>query len=100
MLTDREYSDYVLRLEFSLEATSGAGIAMRAIPGELLPYPNGSRFFDHPMIKLIGNPGPEQTGTTDWVVEGIRVAPIGPPKCGHSGPGIRWKFLFKEHGSA
>ena len=59
LLTDREYSDYVLRLEFSLEKGALAGIAVRAIPGENVPQQNGSRSFDHPAVKLF-----ESSGTT------------------------------------
>ena len=79
LLTDREYSDYVLRLEFSLEKGAWTGVAVRAIPGENLPYKDGKRLFDHPIVKLIDNPEKnEQTGTMHWVLNRMYVAPDTP----------------------
>ena len=75
LLTDREYSDFVLRLEFNLEKSSGSGLSVRAIPGEQMPYQNGSRNFDHPLFKLIDSPGREETGTTHWIRDSRDVKP-------------------------
>jgi formylglycine-generating enzyme required for sulfatase activity/serine/threonine protein kinase len=79
LLTDREYTDYVLRLEFSLEKGAWTGVAVRAIPGENLPYKDGKRLFDHPIVKLIDNPEKnEETGTMHWVLDRMYVAPDTP----------------------
>jgi serine/threonine protein kinase len=93
LFTNREYSDFVLRLEFNLEqseepgrgrCTAVSGIALRARKGEKLSINrqsgsmNGGRsggvasgraasILDHPLFKLIDDPGAEQTGTTHWM---------------------------------
>ncbi len=68
LLTDRDYADFILRLEFNLEAGSSTAVAVRAIPGERFPF-NGRPFFDHPIFKLIEQrPTKEQTGTTHWIM--------------------------------
>ena len=56
LLTEREYSDFVLRLEFNLDPGTGAGVALRAMPNEEMPYKDGKHGYDHPMFKLIESP--------------------------------------------
>ncbi len=56
LLTNREYSDFVLRLEFNLDQGTGSAVSVRAMPDEEMPYADGSRAYDHPMLKLIGSP--------------------------------------------
>jgi serine/threonine protein kinase len=75
LLTDRDYSDFILRLEFNLEKGAGSGIAIRARQGEQVPTQGGGRIVDHPLFKLIESPGREQTGTTHWVVNSMNVSP-------------------------
>jgi hypothetical protein len=69
----------VLRVEFSLEDGGGSGIALRAFPGEKLPFRNG-QIFDHPIMKLLQTPGhgreSEQTGTTRWLLAGTEVVQL------------------------
>jgi hypothetical protein len=74
LLTDREYVDFRLRLEFNLSRGSAAGIALRALRGEKLPY-NGKPIFEHPLFKLVESRGREETGTTRWVLNTTGVAP-------------------------
>ena len=78
LLTDREYTDFALRLEFNLDKGSGSGLAIRALPGDQMPMPNGNRIFDHPLFKLIGPLGREETGTTHWILAGMHVRPDRP----------------------
>jgi formylglycine-generating enzyme required for sulfatase activity/serine/threonine protein kinase len=87
LLTDREYSDYVLRFEFSFERGASSGVAVRALPGEKVPFaPPGvkltfksTKLIDHPLVKLIESPEPnEQTGTMFSVLDGIWTAPDSP----------------------
>jgi Domain of Unknown Function (DUF1080) len=69
LLTDKDYSDFVLRFDFQIEADGHhGGVAIRAIDGEKMPL-DGNRIFDHPIIKLIGprQSAKEVTGTTHWV---------------------------------
>jgi len=67
LLTDREYSDFVLRLDFNLDRGTGGAVSLRAMPGEEMPYKDGSHAYDHPMMKLIESFGQEETGTTHWL---------------------------------
>lgn len=80
LLTDRDYSDFVLRFEFQLDKGSESGVAVRAIPGEKMRQAGGSLYFDHPVIKLHATaPGSTQfapTGNSYWVRDGK--APTGP----------------------
>ena len=83
LLSDREYSDFVLRLEYSLDAGAGSAVVIRGVPDERMPYANGNRSYDHPMMKLIERPGAEETGMTYWL-RAVRwqylLAPIGPTR--------------------
>ena len=67
LLTDSEYSDFALRLEFCLDKGSGSGLALRALLGDEMPLPTGGRIHDHPLLKLNESPGSEETGTTYWI---------------------------------
>jgi len=78
LLTEREYANFVLRLEFKAERGAGGGVALRALPGEKLPMPN-TTIFDHPLFKLYdkGNDN-EETGTTNWISNSTHVRPDHP----------------------
>jgi hypothetical protein len=69
LLSDREYANYILRLDFNLEKDANSGIALRALPGELLPHgSNQVMLFDHPILKLSDGPVlREQTGSMIWM---------------------------------
>ncbi len=75
LLTDRDYSNFVLRLEFNLEKGCSSGLSVRAIPGDKMPLPNRTRIFDHPLFKLMDSRGREETGTTHWIRDGMNVKP-------------------------
>lgn len=53
ILTDRQYSDFALRLEFALDADTDGGVAIRAMPGEMGPRRVN---FVSPVLKLMGTP--------------------------------------------
>jgi hypothetical protein len=99
LLTDRDFTDFVLRLDFSLERGSGTGITVRAIPGEQLPMPGGTHIFDHPVFKLNETPRitktqqKEETGTTHWVLDGVY---IGPDRTAALNPPGSWNQLEIE----
>ena len=97
LLTDRNYSDFVLRLEFSLEKGSGSGISVRAIPGDRMPLPSGNRSFDHPLFKLIESPGREETGTTHWIRDSTYVKPDQLADLGPDGSWNRVEIQVKGH---
>lgn len=68
LLTEKDYSDFILRFEFRVEENSHGGVAIRAIEGEKVPY-NNNLIVDHPLIKLT-NPAMENvepTGMTHWL---------------------------------
>jgi hypothetical protein len=67
LLTEREYADFVLRLEFNLDRATGGAVALRAVPNEEMPYKDGKHGYDHPMLKLIESPGREETGMCQWL---------------------------------
>jgi len=74
LVTDREYSDFVLRLDFNLARSQvrgfgSSGIGIRAIPGEVMPHKDGPDYpYDHPQLKLVDSPrGREQTGSSFWL---------------------------------
>jgi serine/threonine protein kinase len=74
LLTDGVYADFRLRLEFNLSRGARAGIGLRALLGEKLPY-NGQLLVDHPRLMLIDGRDNEETGTTQWVLNTTFVAP-------------------------
>jgi WD40 repeat protein len=97
LLTDREYSDFVLRLEFNLDRGTGSAVSLRAMPGEEMPYKNGSRAYDHPMLKLIESPGREQTGTTHWLrAEDLGGVYLQPDHSAQMHPAGSWNTLEIE----
>jgi hypothetical protein len=69
LVTDREYSDFMLRLEFSLSQSGSSGIGIRAVAGEVMPHKDGPDYpYDHPQLKLIDSPrGREETGSSFWL---------------------------------
>lgn len=71
VLTEKDYSDYTLRLEFSVDEGTSSGVAIRATPGEKQD-PTGVTI--HPMIKLTDQARwpKEPLGTTHWVSSGER----------------------------
>jgi serine/threonine protein kinase len=66
LLFDREYADFILRVEFMLEDDSSGGIAVRAFDGERVPSEKGNLILSHPLIRLSTFPN-EALGTTHWV---------------------------------
>jgi tRNA A-37 threonylcarbamoyl transferase component Bud32 len=80
LLTDREYGDFVLRLEFRLEDGASSGVALRAFPGEWTTHRWGKEPV-HPVIKLtdpVRFPS-EPPGTTEWLKDrSTRVKPVQP----------------------
>ena len=96
LLTDRDYTDFVLRLEFNLEPRAASGVCLRAVPGEHMPatdnYP-----YDHPLVKLIEAPNREETGTYFW----LRDDPQGgmyvrPDQAAEMKPAGSWNLLEVE----
>jgi hypothetical protein len=75
-LTDKSYSDYVLRFEFKVES-GHHGVAVRAVPGEKMVAQNGASILDHPIIKIRypGSNSKEPTGTTHWLKNGALYTP-------------------------
>ncbi len=74
LLSNLDYGDFVLRLEYSLDPNGEGGVAVRAVKGENLPYGN-NRIPDHPLFKLVASPGGQETGMTFWIVDRTRVKP-------------------------
>ncbi|HUE16647.1 MAG TPA: SUMF1/EgtB/PvdO family nonheme iron enzyme [Planctomycetaceae bacterium] len=75
LLTDREYGDFILRVEFNFEPGAASGILLRAVPHEKVPF-KGRPIFDHPVFKLLDRPGAgEQTGTTNFLYNGVYIQP-------------------------
>jgi hypothetical protein len=93
LLSDRGYSDFILRLEFNLERGAGSGITVRARPGEQMPLQGGNHIFDHPLFKLVETPGREQTGSTYWVGKSVNTAP---DQSAESRPAGSWNLLEME----
>jgi hypothetical protein len=62
LLSDQEYTDFVLRLEFMIDHGGTGGVGLRAIDGERVPMPNGNFIPGHPLIGL-----PE--GANAWLKE-------------------------------
>jgi hypothetical protein len=84
LLTRKDYSDYVLSLEFKFGPNGkSAGVCPRCRPGEKVPELNGQWISAHPLIKLIEGVQQrkklnvdEQTGTTHWLKDaGMFTAP-------------------------
>jgi hypothetical protein len=71
LLTDKDYTDFVLRFEFAVDEKSHGAVALRAVPGEQVPYGNQT-IFDHPLIKLSGpgRPPTDATGASHWLRDG------------------------------
>ena len=76
LLSDAEFGDFVLRLEYQLEPRSQGGVGVRAEPGERLPDSDQKTpVIDHPVIKLGLHPnGNELTGVSHWVYPEINRA--------------------------
>ena len=91
LLTDREYSDYVLKVDFSVEPTTWAGIAVLAIPREELPHPNGLIRLNHPMVESIGGPQSGQTGMMLWLSD--RMFAVGPDQPATMRTGTEWNTM-------
>ena len=76
LLSDRDYGDFILRLEFNLDDHAGSGVILTPIPGELLPHPFGNRLSEHPVFRLEDQPTRnEVTGTLHWVLDSTHVGP-------------------------
>jgi hypothetical protein len=76
LISDRDYGDFVLRLDFNLDDHAGSGVVLRAVPGEMLPHPYGGRLLEHPVFRLEDQPArSEVTGTLHWVLDATHVPP-------------------------
>jgi uncharacterized membrane protein YgcG len=94
LLTEHEYSNFILRLEFMLDKNDDSGIAVRAVPGENVPQPpTGHPGFDHPILKLEDSVGRGATGNTFWIFDRILVNPDRPAEMHPSGS---WNSLEIE----
>jgi hypothetical protein len=86
LLTERDYGDFILRLDFNLDDHATSGVVLRAVPGEVLPHPYGSRLQEHPVLMLVDQPTrSEVTGTLHWVLDRTharpgRMAELSPPR--------------------
>ena len=70
LLTEREFTDFLVRLEFNLATRANSAIGIRATEGEWMPHVHESDNYkyDHPMIKLLERSNArEQTGTSHWL---------------------------------
>ncbi len=81
LLTEKEYADYVLRLEFTLAEGARSGVAVRAVRGETRSDMGEAAKPLHPLLKLsdpVQFPA-DPTGTTYWVRDGqMHVVPMTP----------------------
>ncbi|QVL32679.1 DUF1080 domain-containing protein [Telmatocola sphagniphila] len=76
LLTNKSYDNFILRLEFNLNDHAASGVVLRAVPGELLPHPQGVSIREHPVFMLEDQPGgSEITGTLHWVLASTHVRP-------------------------
>ena len=80
LVTDREFADFVLRLEFNLEADASSALALRATLGE----------HSHPHISLAAG---DEMGMTHWLRDDTWVAPNQPPDLKRAGD---WNQLEVE----
>jgi serine/threonine protein kinase len=80
LLSDREFADFILRLEFNLEADASSALALRAIPGE----------NNHPHISLADS---NETGMTHWLRDDTWVSPDRPAETKWAG---EWNQLEVE----
>jgi hypothetical protein len=98
LVTDREYADFVLRLEFNLSQRGGSGIGIRAIQGEVMPRKAGPGFVDHPLLKLVDSPrGTEQTGSSYWLRTDDSLGfNLNPDRSAEMNPAGSWNTLEVE----
>jgi WD40 repeat protein len=97
LITDRDYADFVLRLEFNLDPQAGSAIAIRGVVGERMPLQNRSSIFDHPLFKLIDSPNPQQTGTCHWIkADGSVGMNLKPDQAAMLNPAGSWNTLELE----
>lgn len=84
LLSEKEYSDFVLRFEFQAGTDiSNGAVAIRAAAGEKVPHSDRDQIFDYPLIKLTAPnlPSGLVTGTTEWLRSAEkRIAPDAVPK--------------------
>ena len=70
LLSDKRYSDYVIKFDLRLldGSNASAAVALRAVIGERMPGEFNDRHFDHPIINIISNTvRPKYSGTSFWV---------------------------------
>jgi Caspase domain/Domain of Unknown Function (DUF1080) len=68
-----------------------------ALPGEEMPYKDGSRAYDHPMLKLIESAGRQETGTTFWLrAEDLGGVNMKPDRSAQMNPAGSWNTLEIE----
>ncbi len=84
LLSQKEYSDFVLSFEFQAGTdTSNGAVAIRATAGEKVPLSDREQIFDYPMIKLTGPIRNSEftTGVAQFLASGERrIAPVTTPK--------------------
>lgn len=64
LLSDKEYSDFVLRFEFKMEAGGNNGVAIR------VPKSNGNLTYDGIEIQLLDNEAPKHKDIKPWQFNG------------------------------
>jgi serine/threonine protein kinase len=93
LLSERQYANFVLRLEFSLESGSSSGVSIRAILGESLRL-NDKSVPDHPVFRLTDAPELAETGSTKWILNSPDIVP--PSKSAEMKPPGSWNHLELE----
>jgi hypothetical protein len=96
LLSNLDYGDFILRLEYNLEPGADGAVTVRARRGENLPLGNG-RIFDHPLFKLVAAPSGVETGMTFWVVDRTRVKPDRPADQTPTGTWNRLEIEVRGH---
>jgi hypothetical protein len=83
LVTDVDYSNFILRLEYSSDEGVRSGVGLRAIVGEHMKAANGKKTpnVTHPLIFLGDSSGKAATGTMAFLLDATRaVAPEKSPE--------------------
>jgi formylglycine-generating enzyme required for sulfatase activity len=89
LLTERDYSDFILRLEFTLERVANTAVAVRALPGETVSGGQAA----HPTMNLQCGTG-HSTGQHHWIKDGKMWSP--PNEEALLKPSGEWNLLEME----
>jgi serine/threonine protein kinase len=95
LLTDRDYTDFVLRFQFRLFRGTNSGVALRAVPGEFVST-RKSREHRHLEVNVQDDraPSPPLTGALYWSVNGSVYLP--PDRHARLGPADSWNDMEVE----